>query len=808
MNWKKYILVFSSVTALVASEQIIHACADFDNYDTYPSFFGNKAPDKPAYTPFFYVGYDLYYDDYNEEDFQSGLSQTDIINKQYILKEWQEYTNNQCTLKDIEAVVYGADANSISQLGEGTLAGFEKNQFAQWLGKGKKKDVLQYLSYAKSCEINALTKVDNWDTTKAKSTTTNQQLMDEGLKLRKRTKDDFLKMKYNFQILRMAFYDEQYDGVLSLFEELTGNTADKSVAYTRCLGFKAGAYYKNKDKVQAGYYYSKMFQNSDAYKSDAMVSYEWCRTTYDPDKGEKIKDYTDAIYNLCKNDQERAVVTVMNALRTTDDALPLIEKAYRLDPNVAGIDVLVNREINKIEENYFDDIVYGENKLPNSSMWYYNIRNYDYEESRNNKDSVNTIYTSYLKQLNTFNRKMIAENKNASKAFWYLSSAYIAYMLQDKNSMNTDMAAAKASGMNRNEERLYNVVEILALLKNNTTITTQVETDLLPKLKSLNALAVKNYSANKTFRDVMQHLIAGKYLQQKDTIKAVYAMAHASTYDSARNSFNADQSFKDIQGNVLDAMSVAQLNKVQAFEASAKKSAFEKWLVAGTYYTADVLKDLEGTKYIRDYKFKEAEQIFAKSGAGGEFPNPFMPQINDYIEIYKQDTLRTFSKLTFSKRMAELQDIIAKNPNDAGALYGYAVALYNISYYGKASNMVDYTRDYTNETAYYISDAWRKMSRPFQEYYGVYTAEQYFNKAAAATSDPELKAKSIWGAAKCWEKRCPGTPESRYSADDMYFVNALKNPYFRKLNSGTASKYLKSVESTCDYYGAYLSRNK
>lgn len=810
MNWKKYILVFSSITALIASEQIIHACADFDSYDTYPAFFGNKATNKPAYMPFFYVDDDLYYNDYNEdEEYQDGLSQTDMINKRHMLQEWQDYTNKQCNQKDIEALVYSATAEELAQLENRIPESLAQNQFAQWLSKGKKKDAIQYLQYARSCEVNAQLPTDDWDTKKPKPATSNTELMEEGLKLRKKTKDNFLKMKYNFQVLRMAFYDQQYDRVLSLFTELIGNDADNSVAYTRCLGFKAGAYYKQKNKAQAGYYYSKMFANSDAYKKDAMVSYEWCRSTYDPEKGERTQDYTQAIYDLCTNNKERAIVTVMNALRSTDQALPLIEKAYQLDPTVAGIDVLINREINKIEENYFDDVVYAENKLPDASMWYYDIRNYSYTDEGRNKDSVQRIYTSYLKQLNSFNNKMIAENKNASKAFWQLSSAYISYMMQDKNGMNTALAAAKAAGMNTNEQRLYNVVEILALLKNKTTLDAQAEADLLPKLKALNTLAAKNYSANKTFRDMMQHLIAGKYLQQHDTIKAVYAMAHANTYDSTRQSFNADNSFKDIQGNVLDAMSVAELKKVQAFEASTQKSAFEKWLVTGTYYTANVLKDLEGTKYIRDYKFKEAAQIFAQTGVGDQFPNPFMPQINDYVELYQQDTARMYSKLSFSKRMAELQDIIAKNPNDAGALYGYALALYNITYYGKSSNIVDYTRDYTNATAFYITDDWRKMSRPFQEYYGAYTAEQYFNKAAAATNDPELKAKCLWGAAKCWEKRCPETPESHYYADDIYFVNALKNPYYKKLQTGSAqTKYMQLVESTCDYYGAYIRRNK
>ena len=269
MNWKKYLLAFSSIAVMVASEQIIHACADFDSYDTYPSFFGNKATEKPAYTPFFYVSDDLYYGDYYDEDTVTP----ELVNKRIMLQEWQAYTGKESTVKDIEKILYHTGMDAIQVLDRkvpDTLAG---NTFAQWLNKAKNKPALQYLNYAKACEISATAIIDDWNTNRAKPVASYVMLMEEGLGLRKKAKDDFLKMKYNFQVLRMAFYDQQYDRVLSLYEELVGNSTEQSVAWTRCIGFKAGAYYKKKEKAKAGYYYSKMFAGSDAYKTEAMISY-------------------------------------------------------------------------------------------------------------------------------------------------------------------------------------------------------------------------------------------------------------------------------------------------------------------------------------------------------------------------------------------------------------------------------------------------------------------------------------------------------------------------------------------------------
>src|SRR5699024_6450298 len=109
-------------------------------------------------------------------------------------------------------------------------------------------------------------------------------------------------------------------------------------------------------------------------------------------------------------------------------------------------------------------------------------------------------------------------------------------------------------------------------------------------------------------------------------------------------------------------------------------SPFEQWLVDPTYYTTDVLTELLATKYIRRGNFKAAVRAFKQVDMPHEeFADPFMPHIGDQYHLTSKDTLNKYTKLNFSKRMAELQKIIKENPDDAGALYGYAIALYNIS---------------------------------------------------------------------------------------------------------------------------------
>lgn len=814
MNWKKCLAVSISILGLVSSEQVIQACADYNNYDTYPQFFGNEAPGKPAYMPFNFVESDLYYNNYNywSNDFSSSTSEN--VNKQLILKEWKAELGDKYSLEQIEQIVYKAGLNSLFALKAEGQANSKNdslaaNTFYQFLSDKKGKAYLDYLIYAKKCEINANQELSDWNDNKQKPVQSNNSLKDEGLTAFRKEKNDLLKMKYAFQVIRMAFYAKQDDEVLSLYDQLLAGKADRSVAYTRIIGFRAGVHYRKGDKALAGYYYSKMFDNSDAYKYDAMVSFEWSRKRYDTESGELEQDRIQDIYKLCKTDHERAVVMVMKGLRAYPEfALDDIKKAYALDPKVAGIDVLVNREVNKLESGYFTQLIYAENKLPDARIWYYSIRDMNsiQQDPSTNEDKT---YINYIKSLNSFTDQLIADKKAGTPALWYLTKAYLACMQNNAPEMQTNLQQATAAGMKESEKGLYQVIDLLYSLYKSKTITPQIEAELLPKLKSLNEVAKHAELAVYQFRDVMNHLVAGKYFQQGDTIKGVYAMAHAFTWDSSRVTFNADQDFQDVQGDVLSNLSVASLKKVQAFRGSNKKTAFEQWLVDNTYYTLPILKELEGTMYVRSYDFKSAIKIFEQADVPDmSFPNPFMPQINDYIEIYPQDTARVYNKLGFSKRMAELQDIIAKNPNDAGALYGYAVALYNISYYGKAADMVAYNRIATDDNGYFKDAGDAKKPRHLQEYYRVFAAEQYFNKAAAVSIDPELKAKALWGAAKCWTKRSPTSEgHSSYYYDQAYYINALKNPYFDKLTTTfSETRYLKLVKGTCEYYADYLRK--
>lgn len=807
MKWKKYLLISISAGVLIFSKQIVRACAGM-YYEFYSStvFFGNETPEKPAYTPFYYTEHDVYY---GEDLYWRNESASDKVNKNIILKEWVDYFDGKFSKQAIEGLLYHKGDENIFQKIKNDDPISIKNAFSIYLQQQRSSSVLDYLIYAKYCEINANQEAQAWPEEKTKPAKSNRALKAEGLAAIKNIHDPFLRMKYTFQILRMAFYNQNYTGVLELYTQLIGKEKDGSVAFTRNLGFKAGAYYHLDQRIKAGYFYTKMFANSDAYKLPALKSFQWAISKYTQNG---TKDHFSSVYQLSKNDKERAVALEMKLLHTPSLALKGVKKIYGLYPKIEGFGVLINREVNKLEYLYFAEKI----KIKNRVIW--DTPN----EKKSELKALNEVYLPYINKFEAFLDQLIMEEKIGSRSFWYLTKAYLASMQHKPIKIQQNLANAKKAGMSDREKALYERISLLHILYKSPKITSQTEATLLPKLQHLEQLAMqkkdKNF-AKQQLEDLMSHIVAKKYLRQGDTIKGVYALAHSYlsyNYKTKGKRFYVSHGFRDLPGEILNRVSIKTLKKVIHFRENTPKSDFEKWLVESTYYTADVLKELLATKYIRQQKFRAAAAVLATTSISDDFTDPFMPQINDYL--HPRNNGPRFTKLEYSERMAELKRIIQKNPDDAGALYGYAIALYNTSYYGQAWQLTAYHRSSTESKAYYKREWIDKELPDFRlDYYRAYKAEHYFLKTYKAAKSPELQAKALWGAAKCWQKRAPLTTEdlddyeikydyiSNWNHEDEYFQHSLNNPYFSKLEAHYLhTDFVQKARMTCDYFEDYL----
>jgi hypothetical protein len=804
MNWKRSLIFIVSLVLLLPFEQWVHACGgDINPYDEYPSFFMPNKAGRPVYTPFYFTDYFAFYDEgwgYDEWIKYGPVDQN--------IREWQAYTTKDIKEADIDSFVYAYPPEALSGLYYHIEKGkplqvsktVEQNSFSKWFIEHKDLEALGYLMFAKKCEPHAQAesgyyKKDTYEwVTEPRDTARMRKLIKDGKQLHAAAKNESIKMRYAYQVMRMSFYSYQYKQTTDLFDELVGGKEINSAIYNRCLSLKAGAMYKLGDKLQAAYLYSRAFDKTDDRKADNYLSYKWCDVP--------AKD----LVKLCKDDHERAVVYLMEGLYEREEqekeGLALMEEAYRLDNTIDGLEVIMGRELNKAEKRLMAPQYYRESVKENY-MWTWSEAE-DKEKDKN--------YRAYLGKLDGFARKIVQENKRSDKALWLLSSSYIQYMLGDYRESKKQMDAAAATAMSNEEKALQEVLKMLYIVKGKGSLDKAAEEEVLPSLQKLEALAKNSAQQGKIFRDMMIYVFTNTYMKQADSVKAVFAYAKTMQEGSGW-SYSYDAG---VSGTLLDEMSIEKIEEVQAFYLGKKKSAFDQWLTGNSMYDMNKLREMKGTKYIRLYRFEEAVGVLGKVSPevinNSRVPDVFAFHTDDAYDIYPEDTMMVYNKLSFARAMAELQRKLNKNPKDAVAAFNYATGLYGMSYYGKGAELFTYYRSSTDDDAYYQTEARQKMPAHKQDFYGVQTAEKYYMQAFSNTGDNELKAKCLFMAAKCWQKRCPMPPkdENGYfwgSGNDAYFVNGLKNPYFMQLSEQyKETKYYDEAYNTCAYLRAYITR--
>lgn len=796
MNWKRFTLIISSCTILAAG--IVMACADYvDPYDDYPSFFFNNINPNEAFEPYYFTTQLPYY---SQNFYWHQPSQIPDEN----LNAWYEYTHHQVTKADIDSLVYkyrlGNDFSSgiFSAIPEKV----KNNGLAKWMIAHGDKDAIAYLIYAKDCERNTPSpdEYSEWDhkwLTQKPDTPAILRLEAQGIKSAGETKNSFIKERYQYQAIRMAFYCNRNKEVLQLYKQFFNDKIPTSVIGLRCVGMKAGALFRIGKNQEAAYLYSLVFDHSDAQKQAAHISFMWATS-----------GNVDTVLNFCHTNHERAVLYIMKGLYEIPgedrNGLTTITKAYAYDPNVTGLDVVMTREINKAEQRYLAQTFSTGTK----DQW-----GDGGAEVVKKREELADYYKASLAEMNTFAQKVAADGKNYHKAYWELVSAYIYFMQGDESDCKKYLDIVQQEKMTDIEHDVHDVINTLYIVRTNATITASTEAQLLPSLQWIEQRADNTARFGQVYSDLMNKVLAPAYLKQRDTIKAIYCLSRTATGATTYG----DDDYTSIPGAMLENMSTARLQRVEAFVNNANKSAYEQWLTKNSRYDLGTLQELEATQYIRLHQFDKAANLLAKVPAAvlnrTILPDILVSHLTDYRDWNKSDSANTYTKLTFAQKMVELEQKLKQNPNDSRTAYQYANALYNITYYGKACHAKTYFRSTGDGNAYYTNIGRQALPPIQQEYYNARLAEKYYMVAFNNSTDPEFKARCVFLAAKCWQKNCQdlnGGQRDFYSPQENkdYYENSLSSPYFKQLKDGYAqTKFYGTAVNTCSYLRDYLKKN-
>lgn len=566
------ILLLSSFSKIAAcgytpSGEDIRYCLFKPQYFNYKDFYA------------FYYNANLWGFDY---DFRTN---SEVHNYESNILDWYNYTDKKVSIESIiefnnELKVTDVHANS-------------QNDFLAYLYKNKKLDIIKYLTYAKKCEVlNSWEDSNPWEREAVNIELNNRNFFQQLLKAYDSEKNKSLKKKYAFQCIRAAFYLGDMKTIQSVFSNQFENS--------------------KKDYLYYWSLYFNCFTKSGASKMvDAANIMANC-----PEKTYACYYYFHDSFNLelalkaATNPQEIANIYAYASMQKVDKNLDNLKEIYNNNPNSRILDFLLLREINKIEDWVYT--TYYTNYLPSTEAWGY------YWNDDENKDKVTTLTLRarsekdrlYAQEVLTFlNSVDLSKVQNVS--LW--KSAQIQLLFMTRNYSECISASNQFEKQFKNEKILDEIQKIKAIC-----ITANQHYGKAIIKDEIKPIILKN------LRDERFLFALGRELEFNGNLSDGVAL-----FSLLENSFSEGYDGDDVewQGNRLKTSGnldyfydyfnyldfVYSANQLQLIVNKLNTnldSDFKKVIYKKLLKDKDYLKDLLGTKYIRENRLTEALKTF------------------------------------------------------------------------------------------------------------------------------------------------------------------------------------------------------
>ncbi len=252
-----FTVVFINFLFLLLPIRIAIGCGPQLFFDGYSFINPNIIDQKSAYAPYFY----------SFNDFYEHFEKTKEIQVSGNLEEWKDIFCDQISIKAIGDLIYKTSISDIKLLKTAVKnkkyplsPRLNKNAFARHLKTNRCHNTIDYLIFAKECEPH-VSYYDPWEGTAKRDTFRMQELIEKGLKEFQKSKSNYIKLRYAYQLIRLAHYKQNYAQTLELYEYLIPKFDPvESILNYWIMGHRAGAIMKRGDHVQASYLYSLIFE--------------------------------------------------------------------------------------------------------------------------------------------------------------------------------------------------------------------------------------------------------------------------------------------------------------------------------------------------------------------------------------------------------------------------------------------------------------------------------------------------------------------------------------------------------------------
>ncbi len=795
MRLKTFITLCVSSFIISFPQNIIGCGPGIDPYDYYTSFFNPDISNNDLLRPFYYTGYNFLYDE------RDVVSTTDKLSA-----EWAAYCGAPVKDKDAKAFVTEYAPADVSNL----YYNIEKNRplnipdsvknnsMTKYFMQQKDLEALGYIIYAKKAEPYVTGDADAWEPIKRDGVAM-AKLIKNGQQLYSAAKTDLFKLKYAFQITRLAHYSGDYAAAVKFYNDYIAPNKTESVLQPLALSLKAGALYRSGQAKEAAYLFSKTFTKSDVKKVSNYLSFNWAVDS---------KAGRDQYLALCKTNEEKANMLLLFALGSADNQTATMKEIYKLDPSNKGLETLTGREINKLEETYFTPLL---SKEKGGKLFYYTW-------SEAPADSTLQAGLAQVNDLTGFLEKM-GRGKSSTPGLYLTAAAYGALMSRNFSKATGYLTEAKKATLTPKVNDQWMLTNLLLTINEDKNFNAASEEKILPSIQWLHDIAVNDkplrsgwYSNSQWkifYRNIMTEALAKKYHAQGNIYKEALAIGSADKVFSNEGNYYS----LEFLHNKTD---VKDVEKLYGLMTEKKANSFENYLIQNNALSVADVTDFAGTAYLRNYDYENAVKWLSKAKNENKYKiekDPFIELLYDQEEKLPSEK-KTTTKLAFAQEMIQLQKLAGTDKaNAAKHYYKTALGLYNMTYYGHAWELVQYYR--SGSDGYSIPNDATAFEK---QYYGCDAAHDMFKQAMDASADKNFQAKCLFMMAKCSQKivRKPQYSDfgnnydyDKYSsAEKGYYVTFKNNKYFPKLTAEySTTPFYKEAYSRCSYLKDFV-KNK
>lgn len=681
------------------------------------------------------------------------------------VQEWRDRICNQATVQDIYALIYKSSLNDIQYLytaaaGKGrALDAFQRgNSFSRYLVRNKCVETIAYLDFAKRCEPHVVPAADAWSTP-PRDTLAMKRLIEQARGQFLEVKSDYIRLRYAYQMIRLAHYAKDYPMVVELYNYLMPKIDhDPSVVEYWIKGHLAGAYMALGRHVEASYLYAQVFDNS---RGKAETAYRSFRIRSDEEWEQCLL--------MCQSDRERAALYVMRASAADSRAVEEMEKIYELYPDNPHLEVLLVREIKKLEKDFLG-LSFNDNRAHNKR--YQNLPRPEAGK--------------YLIRLQDFVQKAAREKQVARPDLWKISEGYLE--LLGGNYYDAERTFRQAGDMVSNDtlRAQLNVFRLALRISQWQDATDTLDQEVY-------AIRSKNpyYQAFEDFTDFLNDKMVQLYTAKGQAGKA----------------FLVQYPLRDLKPNPR----AQELEDLIALCRKLTPTRIEQLMVAKND-TATMLHDLLNIK---------ATMLMARGDPGAAletwkeilpidaetfgFFNPFPERLGDCVHCPIKDAGASLTKRQLAEKLLEME--FRANAGVPGAdtlYYELGLAWYNMSWFGHAWRATDFFRSGSSmavqrrlQTKDFVMPH-RYFHLGNKENMDCSKAQFYFEKARLLATDSEYAARAAFMAAKC-ERNIQDVAGLPYGARQYQYFELLRTKYRN-------TEFHNRIIRECKYFATYSAR--